>query len=565
MNSPYIFTYSPASQSFFNLGTDAQMDFTETLVTYTVNGQVRGLGGAGMGGVTVQFDKGAAGQTQTDASGNYSIVMPAGPSYSVEPAAAGYNFSPAPQNIKVTDNRTAHFTARKLFTVSGHITDKSGNPLGDVNLAFGNSEGSSQSRKSAADGSYSFDLIESLSYTVTPSKLLYGFNPASPNINNVSGHMTLNFTAALPETEIKTWTQGDTTYAHVKLIFPTSGYRVAGWGQVANAGADYSSNATLEKMSGPAVQAVATTVQIYTLGTLAPGNYNFIFKNQGAVLKSHPFNISAAPPPPNPIDTQREFVRWQYKDFLGREPDQAGWDFWTANITKCNNPAQRAPGHSLEQCLDFQRTTTSAAFFLSPEFQYTGYYVYRLYKGALGRAPYLSEFTLDQQTVGSGIIVGGQLYATAINQNKALFATAFASRAEFHAAYDGLSNEQYVSKLFQTMGITPTEAERGALVNGLNTGAETRAAVLQKAVDGILIISEGQQEFTTTYGKTFYDREFNNAFVLMEYFGYMHRDADEAGYAFWLSKLNSFSNYVDAEMVRSFVVSPEYRARFGQP
>jgi hypothetical protein len=51
----------------------------------------------------------------------------------------------------------------------------------------------------------------------------------------------------------------------------------------------------------------------------------------------------------------------------------------------------------------------------------------------------------------------------------------------------------------------------------------------------------------------------------MEYFGYMHRDPDGPGYVFWLGKLNFYSNYIDAEMVRSFIVSPEYRSRFGQP
>jgi len=52
----------------------------------------------------------------------------------------------------------------------------------------------------------------------------------------------------------------------------------------------------------------------------------------------------------------------------------------------------------------------------------------------------------------------------------------------------------------------------------------------------------------------------------MEYFGYMKRDPDEAGYAFWLGKLDKFrGNFVNAEMVLAFISSPEYRARFGPP
>jgi hypothetical protein len=54
--------------------------------------------------------------------------------------------------------------------------------------------------------------------------------------------------------------------------------------------------------------------------------------------------------------------------------------------------------------------------------------------------------------------------------------------------------------------------------------------------------------------------------VLLEYFGYMRRDPDDAGYAFWLGKLNQFDgDFMKAEMVLSFITAPEYRARFGRP
>jgi hypothetical protein len=59
----------------------------------------------------------------------------------------------------------------------------------------------------------------------------------------------------------------------------------------------------------------------------------------------------------------------------------------------------------------------------------------------------------------------------------------------------------------------------------------------------------------------------------MQYFGYLRRnpvDAPEStpgygGYNFWLEKLNRFGgNFVEAEMVRAFLVSGEYRRRFGR-
>lgn len=64
--------------------------------------------------------------------------------------------------------------------------------------------------------------------------------------------------------------------------------------------------------------------------------------------------------------------------------------------------------------------------------------------------------------------------------------------------------------------------------------------------------------------------EFNKAFVLMQYFGYLHRncndarDTDFSGFNFWLNKLNQFNgNFVNAEMVKAFLVSAEYRQRYG--
>jgi uncharacterized protein DUF4214 len=272
---------------------------------------------------------------------------------------------------------------------------------------------------------------------------------------------------------------------------------------------------------------------------------------------------------PNPIDCADFFVRQQYQDFLNREPDAPGLAHWVGEIKACDDPSRRQPGESLAACTERQRVNTSAAFFLSPEFQYTGYFVYRLYKGSLiqngaGRFPTYAEFVKDVRQVAAGIIQNNQLSAAAIEANKKTFAEDFIKRAEFRALYDPLSNFDYVERLFQTTGINVSAREKQVLVAGLNNQTETRASVLQKVVDGVVVIAEGNQQFTTAYGQAFYQKEFNPAFVLMEYFGYLQRDPDAPGYQHWLDKLNLYGNYQDAEMVKSFITSPEYRARFGQ-
>jgi uncharacterized delta-60 repeat protein len=273
---------------------------------------------------------------------------------------------------------------------------------------------------------------------------------------------------------------------------------------------------------------------------------------------------------PNPIDCNEFFVRQHYQDFLNREPDAPGLAHWAGEITACDDPSRRQPGESLALCIERKRADTSAAFFLSPEFQYTGYFVYRLYKGSLikngaGRIPTHQEFLRDVRRVAIGIIQNNQLSALTIEANKKAFAEEFTQRAEFRSLYDPLSNFDYVERLFQTTGINVSAQEKQMLVDGLNNQTETRASALQKVVDGTVVISEGNQQFTTAYGHAFYEKEFNSAFVLMEYFGYLQRDPDAAGYQHWLDKLNFYGNYIDAEMVRSFTNSPEYRARFSQP
>ena len=372
--------------------------------------------------------------------------------------------------------------------------------------------------------------------------------------------------------DLKAWTIGGRTSVYVKLNFNDAGFRVVDWGNPVQAGTDFNVNTSVERFNGSTVQAITNTAQIWDLGALPVGNYTFTFKTSGTTAKVLNFSVSATPPPPNPIDEAREFVRWQYKDFLRREPDGPGWDHWTGEITMCSDPANRFTGETEPQCIERKRANTSAAFFLSPEFSNTGYFVLRVYRGSLGRMPHFGgaqttrdEFTRDAATVGQGIVVNDSLSPSVINANKQAFVNEFVTRLEFRSIYDGLNNTQYVDKLFQTTGVAPTSDERNALISGLNGGTETRASVMFKVVDGTTTITDGHLVFNTRYGQAFYDNLFNAAFVQMEYFGYLLRDPDDGGYNFWLGKLNQVGNWVDAQMVLAFIKSPEYRSRFGQP
>ncbi len=117
----------------------------------------------------------------------------------------------------------------------------------------------------------------------------------------------------------------------------------------------------------------------------------------------------------------------------------------------------------------------------------------------------------------------------------------------FQTAYDGLTNDRYIEELVTHTGVSFTNGEREALVSDLTSGALTRAGALRR------IVEDGR----------FLSARRNEAFVMMQYFGYLRRDPDTAGYRFWLDKLNQFNgNFEQAEMVKAFIVSGEYRDRF---
>lgn len=259
----------------------------------------------------------------------------------------------------------------------------------------------------------------------------------------------------------------------------------------------------------------------------------------------------------NPIDEAAFFVRQHYVDFLNREPDAGGLAFWTDQITQCGTDAT---------CVELRRINVSAAFFLSIEFQETGYLVYRMYKSAFGNltdppgAPVpvgFTKFIRDTQQVGEGVQVGIGDWQARLESNKFKYAIEFVQRAEFLAAFpNSLTADQFVTQLNTNAGGVLSATEKANLVAGMGTlpaDPIRRAVVLRAVADD----------------EDLRNAERNKAFVLMQYFGYLRRSPNDPpntnfeGYDYWLAKLISFNgNFVQAEMVKAFISSIEYRQRF---
>jgi len=137
-------------------------------------------------------------------------------------------------------------------------------------------------------------------------------------------------------------------------------------------------------------------------------------------------------------------------------------------------------------------------------------------------------------------------------------------RSRFASAYPtSLSPAQFVDALFANARVVPSTTDRSAAINEFGSATTTadataRARALRRVAEN----------------STLAQQEFNRAFVLMQYFGYLRRNPNDPpeptldfqGYNFWLNKLNVFNgNFVQAEMVKAFLNSTEYRQRFGQP
>src|SRR6185312_13131265 len=238
----------------------------------------------------------------------------------------------------------------------------------------------------------------------------------------------------------------------------------------------------------------------------------------------------------NPLDTIEFFVRQQYLDFLEREPDQSGFEYWSDQLNQCQEDAE---------CVRGRRIEISAAFFVEQEFQDTGSFLYDLYKGSLNRRPTYTEYATDRRQV-----IGGP----ALDAQKTAFAESFVQRAEFRAKYNaGMSREEFVDALLASVraGGIDLESERANLINAYSSGSSTvtgRAAVVRVIADNAV----------------FKQAEYNAAFVLAEYFSYLRRNPDQQGYDFWLKVLNSGSGNNYRGMVCAFLTSDEYQRRFSR-
>lgn len=246
-----------------------------------------------------------------------------------------------------------------------------------------------------------------------------------------------------------------------------------------------------------------------------------------------------------------------YRDFLGREPDTAGFNDWVSVVNGCGSN-QGGLG-SPPGC---DRVHVSSGFFRSTEFGERGYWIYRFYESALGRRPTFAEFLPELQAL-SGVTTSAQQEAL-----RADFITRFMALPEFNANFNGLIDSPsdaaaFIAKLEQVGRVTlpatattqpgqPPQYGRQQLIDLMSSGQFTAAQTLRAFIEQ----------------KVVWDSYFYRAFVAMQYFGYLRRDPEAAGYDDWVRVLT----FGDAptgiapgdyrHLIFGFIYSVEYRQRF---
>jgi hypothetical protein len=197
--------------------------------------------------------------------------------------------------------------------------------------------------------------------------------------------------------------------------------------------------------------------------------------------------------------------------------------------------------------LDIASRLDSDPYSMIGGFEDTSFLVYRLCKASYGRMPRRQEFVTAMTLLGANLYKGSSLWEANLQRNRAALLKDWTASAEFKRLYEGKSNAELVDALLKNAGVSWSASKRDELVNSLTTQTDPQQAAL------LSVVSDG----------AFYKNEYNNAYVLVHFFGYLRRNPDDApdfdlkGFNFWRDRLNSWGDYRTISM--AFMESEEYR------
>jgi len=211
----------------------------------------------------------------------------------------------------------------------------------------------------------------------------------------------------------------------------------------------------------------------------------------------------------------RLFSMQQYRDFLGREGDEGGIDFWTSGI----------------QAGTVTRAQVVVNFLNAPEFQSRTAPITRLYFAFFLRIPDFGGLTFWTERFQRGLTLQA-------------IAQAFATSAEFQNRYGTLTNAQFVDQVYQNvLERAPDPQGRQFWIDRLNAGLPRGAMMVQ--------FSESD-EFKT--------KQAEEVLVTQAYVGMLERSPEQGGFDFWVGRLEAGAS--PRTLIEGFLGASEYRQRF---
>ena len=184
--SRYDLVFTPASRTLTTIVADQpEQNFTGQPATYTISGRIS-CGAEPIPGATVTFSHNSATAT-TDASGQYSYIIPYGTTTTLTPSHPGYHgWSPATRllNSISADQPDQDFSGTlNVYKISGIVSDGV-NPVANATVTF---SPQGWTRTSDALGHYDCDVNHGTTTTLTPSHPGYhGWSPATRLLNSIS-------------------------------------------------------------------------------------------------------------------------------------------------------------------------------------------------------------------------------------------------------------------------------------------------------------------------------------------------------------------------------------------
>jgi hypothetical protein len=171
--------------------------------------------------------------------------------------------------------------------------------------------------------------------------------------------------------------------------------------------------------------------------------------------------------------------------------------------------------------------------------------VYRFHVASYGQMPRYAEFLADMELVSRNVIASSLDGQSKLEANLREFAGAWVERPKFVAQYKQLTNERFVDELTTKAGVVLQAEERAVLIDKLSNREMTRAEVLLAVVNN----------------RQFVEQEENRSLVLLHYFGYLHRNPDDApdkdmtGFNFWVREVQVSGD--PSRLARGFTASGE--------